>query len=138
MHVCMDCYEHYDYRFLSLPPDRIYVCPKNNCQGDVVELDELIAPTIILLNQKGYTTKYCCSGHWYENPNGYIFFEDWVDKFDVLPEGFEYDPPHTYAGEFSTFRNKHNEEDGVSEYDFVIESNKSLLKWAEALPDANF
>ncbi len=34
------------------------------------EIDELIAPTVQVLNRKRYTTKYCCSGH----P-----FEKWVE-----------------------------------------------------------
>lgn len=30
---------------------------------DNFECDDLLAPTIALLLQKGYTTKYCCQGH---------------------------------------------------------------------------
>ena len=32
-------------------------------RDDVFEVDDLIADTIILLNKKGYKTKYCCAGH---------------------------------------------------------------------------
>lgn len=32
-------------------------------QKPYFECDELFAPTICILNKKGYKTKYCCSGH---------------------------------------------------------------------------
>lgn len=32
-------------------------------RDDMVEVDEVIAPVIQRLNQKGYVTEYCCSGH---------------------------------------------------------------------------
>lgn len=37
---------------------------KCNCKNrKVVDIDRLIYPTIKLLNEKGYITDYCCSGH---------------------------------------------------------------------------
>ena len=42
------------------------------------EIDELIFPIIQLLNQKGYTTKYSCAGHYYKNDIEDIIF-DWYD-----------------------------------------------------------
>ncbi len=65
-----------------------------------VEIDELIAPTVQVLNRKGYITKYCCSGHpfekWVESKglsNGtrpirsYICFENGI-TLPRLPHGF--------------------------------------------------
>lgn len=43
-------------------------------------IDELIAPVIQVLNQKGYTTKFCCSGH----P-----LEDWLMRTSKTEEGYE-------------------------------------------------
>lgn len=61
---------------------------KSKLSWEVVELDELITSTIIELNKKGYYTKFCCSGHWYQNkPNTYIYFLDNCLP-DIVPEGF--------------------------------------------------
>lgn len=66
------------------------------------ECDEMIAPTISLLNKKGYKTKYCCSGHSYpysftkyheslpvelENKNGIIL--DTVELCDEMKDFYE-------------------------------------------------
>ena len=48
------------------------------------ECDELIAPTIALLNKKGYTTKNCCSGHPYEDIGNMIIHLQEEDK-DLTP-----------------------------------------------------
>lgn len=40
-------------------------------RGYFFECDELIAPTIQLLNYKGYKTKFCCSGHAYNDTERY-------------------------------------------------------------------
>lgn len=67
------------------------VCPISNCPGSIIEVDELMLPTIIELNRKGYYTKFCCSGHYYDNcPNLYICFDDSYDfKNTKLPPGFK-------------------------------------------------
>ncbi|RXZ78014.1 hypothetical protein EBB07_28570 [Paenibacillaceae bacterium] len=143
MYICLTCYEIYDSSFLNLSNaknKRKCDCPKHSCHGDVVQIDELIAPTIILLNQKGYATKYCCSGHWYSDhpPNAYIMFEGEVEKFRVLPQGFKYDVDTInskrtyYAG--NTIRNNYNDSDNLSKFEFVLSSNKRLYDWAVSLP----
>jgi len=38
-------------------------CITPECNSKIVQLDNLIADSILLLNKKGYTTGYCCSGH---------------------------------------------------------------------------
>ncbi len=42
---------------------QIYHNDQNIVPDGYVEIDEWIAPTIQVLNQKGYLTKFCCSGH---------------------------------------------------------------------------
>lgn len=132
MHVCMECYEFYDEKFLMNFSGEI-LCPKTNCEGDVIELDELIAPTILLLNQKGYMTKYCCSGHWYDYIlSPYIFFyDDYIP--DTIPTSFKWDDHK--EGVKHTIRARYDEDGSESRYDFVIRVNRELYEWAEGLPE---
>src|SRR5699024_5601752 len=103
---------------------------------DVVELDELIAPTIILLNQKGYFTKYCCSGHWYENVcSPYIYFESGFEPVCEPPKDFtwefiERDDGNTIIrAEYDGDKN-----DIIMKYHWVYWVNDNLYKWADNLP----
>ena len=50
--------------YMNLETYNIFNFISNNVDKDkFVEIDELIAPIISLLNKKGYKTKFCCSGH---------------------------------------------------------------------------
>lgn len=134
MHVCMDCYEYYDHKFLKRDVQDMYVCPKTSCSGDVVEIDELIAPTIILLNQKGYITKYCCSGHWYsECSTPYIYFYDFVELPEILPYGFKYEQTNTIRKRFDDF-----EDEYLNKYNFIVQTNKDLYEWAFSLTEFEY
>ena len=61
-------------------------------QDKYVPVDSGICRAIVHLNERGYTTKYCCEGH--GHGNGYIYFElldeeksnALVDKFVSLAE----------------------------------------------------
>ena len=130
MLVCLKCFEVYVQNTLikkeSVVTDSYCLCPKVNCLGEVVELDELITPTIIELNKKGYYTKFCCSGHWYQNkPNTYIYFLDNCLP-DIVPEGF-------IVQEKSIIRSRFEDSNYDSKFDFVIDMNKRLYEWAKKL-----
>ena len=56
-------------------------------QAPLFEVDEFIAPVISLLNKKGYTTLYCCSGYWVKE----------------VRDGFQI--PNNFC--YITFKNKH-------------------------------
>lgn len=56
--VCPCCYSIYRDRLV------INRCPKLDCvTGELIEIDEMMAPIITTLWKKGYDTKACCSGH---------------------------------------------------------------------------
>lgn len=93
----------------------VYICTKTfevfrdlsdtRISAPLFECDELLAPTISILNRLGFTTESCCSGHaceykeprhitpvWRDN-NCYICFtkdlEEMEKKGFVVPEGFQ-------------------------------------------------
>lgn len=52
---------------------------------DIIPIDDSIADLIFKLNNSGYYTKYCCSGHpW--SPNGYILFKE---RYDIVPKVYK-------------------------------------------------
>lgn len=55
-------------------------------QEDYFECDDLIAPAISLLNRKGYTTKWCCSGHAYGGIQEAIVYDKMPDLCDIQSE----------------------------------------------------
>ncbi len=76
------------------------IFPRFEEENDYIEIDELIAPAIILLNKKGYITEFCCSGHLYpteeygeiikENQCYIKFTKDYFSGVEKLPKDFYY------------------------------------------------
>ena len=63
--MCEDCLTVFD----STSVEKLNSCPIHGCYGELFEIDELMIDIITNLRNKGYDTKYCCSGHWnYNNP----------------------------------------------------------------------
>ena len=120
-----------------------------------VYIDELIAPTIAVLNQKGYTTRFCCSGHpendWFSldrteesgvqtsaNPlNAYIAFETGIE-LPTLPEGFETERNVVYdrlvIRKWYKVENAHDNE-YFEKARQILDSMKELYEWALTLPE---
>lgn len=91
--VCLGCWEMYRISLDYCPKKSCYACP-------VVEIDELMYPIIKILNDKGYATDNCCSGHVYHNSHSaYISFGDFIQEeldtheierlFTNLPKGWK-------------------------------------------------
>ena len=70
------------------------VCPicwereeeKKECKHDkdsFVEIDDNISDIIVMLNKKGYHTRYCCGGHDRLLDEVYIMFSKW-DSHDII------------------------------------------------------
>ena len=56
-----------------------------------VEIDDQLISPMIILNKKGYTTKYCCAGHAHEGLLGsYVMFEEPIFKLVDLMFNREY------------------------------------------------
>lgn len=139
MHVCLECYEIYKFSSLNKRDFDLYEecqCPRVNCGGMVVEIDELIAPTIITLNQKGYITEYCCSGHWYKTKESFKPYIKFVDKESfppIVPDGWEIKDAcvikHKSKNEFTST---------IEQYSYVAKLNQLLFQWAIDLPNNSY
>jgi len=91
MYLCLKCYQVYGDNIKFDKKLDWNFCPKSNCNGNTIEIDELFIPIIIELNKKGYKTTYSCSGHIYDSHiNSYIGFEGDI-KLNSLPNGYVYD-----------------------------------------------
>ena len=109
---------------------------------NMIILDDLMITPILLLNKKGYTTAWCCSGHLYENANtGYIRFIDDIFQYnDVIKPSKEIDLSHNeyvYIDNNKTLRAKRNielEKKSIEDLNAsIIGFNKTVLEWAQAL-----
>ena len=98
MLVCLSCWEVFEKDIMNPAYAGQMWCPKRSCGGvDVFDIDECLIPVIKMLNEKGYLTEYCCSGHfWDSRPESdfyggaYISFNECVGIKDIinLPLGF--------------------------------------------------
>lgn len=125
---------------------------------DYIDVDELIAPTIQILNQKGYTTRFCCSGHpltdhwlWRDAEaeegyvkagaplHSYILFEEGI-TLPSLPPGFE-EGINKYGDKPRMFIEKDHPITSAAENQFfakaqrILETMKELYEWALELPE---
>lgn len=103
--MCPNCGNVYYTNMLKAQPcgkSFEYYCPNYNCLGAYLfTIDELMIPAVKKLNDLGYKTRFCCSGH---NRNivveregrtiqerGYIYF---VTPPETCPVGWEFDENH--------------------------------------------
>lgn len=146
IYVCLDCFTEYSSLYFSIVQSSVAehfryekFCVMTNCDGRVVELDELIAPAIILLNQKGYYTNYCCSGHFYGKGDSsfYVQFSEHdfysipYERFDTIPKGFtmKFDDSPTIR-----YNLKHGKKLGSSALlKEITKVNLAFLEWVERL-----
>ena len=111
--------------------------PPVSLENDIFKLIDYIGDknsqsAIKILNDKGYTTKFCCSGHYdSQHPNGYISFEYWVELPSV-PKGFMLDED----GDGITIRTiLPYETPTIEDFKTICDNAKILLDWAISLPD---
>jgi hypothetical protein len=132
MLTCTTCWEL--YRSSSGTILDGYSCPKRDCQGHVADIDELLLPAIVLLNEKGYMTKNCCSGHFHAgtSDSAYIQFEETVEQEDlpVLPKGFKFD---TGNQNLVCIRRELRAKDQFDLHRKAVESSIDVLEWARTI-----
>ena len=141
-YMCMGCYEIYN--------EDLGVCPKANCAGTVVEIDELMLPAIRLLNQKGYLTAFCCSGHVYDNGcDAHVILESlMLDIFEdeaiikikeLLPVSWTMEIDKLGRMNFRHQLQKDWDlEFYVNTYEDILEANLDFLHFVQQLPELDW
>ena len=142
MLVCLTCWEVLDSNVLNRANDDSLWCPKKNCAQEVVDIDECIILVIQELNEKGYMTVACCSGHFWDGlpessfpPYTYILFDESVEPVDLpnLPDGFKIELNRGGAG-FS-IRKKYDIEDPMGLHIAILKTAIELTTWARGLAE---
>jgi len=78
--VCLECYNI----GFKISENNSVICPKCG-NKNLVNIDDLLIPSIILFNRKGYGTLFSCQGH-LRNKNLYIWFKGKIPP--KLPKEF--------------------------------------------------
>lgn len=121
--------------------------PDDDFENHLFEVDDNIQPALTILNQKGYVTRYSCSGHSEDKfTNAYIMF-DRPYQFDDMPKGWRYDN-FTYRGIKKEYRHLIRpinltykeilQMDEIELYDYLAKVNKDLFIWAEKLEECSY
>lgn len=133
--MCKRCLEVFHFKSL-ISSERKY-CPRVGCNGQIFEVDELMAPIIINLNQKRYRTSFCCSGHWYDSRvDTYIAFEHHIE-LPVVPKGFDVEYPNSDTTNGTVIRSSWGYGRNATKEQKLIQiakDNLTLLEWSEVLP----
>ena len=120
MYLCSKCFD-----ILYSKYHKCTKCDFKNYEEENIEIDSKLAFQISILNKKGYTTKFCCSGHSLDEWVGtYIYFED---KMDSCPEDWYIDDDgYIIRGN----RNRDWVElDFITRENILTNYNANLLKW---------
>lgn len=138
--LCNECFEVYDSYYIKDNENGFNRCPKYNCYGEVFDIDELMIPTIIELNKKGYITEYCCSGHSIEKRIlTYIVISD-IINFKKLPENFDVEYDSYNGRNRTTIRynynlTKNSDLTPQENLNKICKINNDLLDWAISLEE---
>lgn len=92
-------------------PYKIGECLIYGCGGDIVNIDEDMVPIIYIMNDKGYSTKFCCSGH-PDGPCGGYFTAYII--IDIEYSSFAEINPHIIANDWKYIEITDIEKDHVS------------------------
>jgi len=146
IYLCLNCFKYNQVTYLVSDKSNIQC---TNCgEHKIIEIDDLLAPIVKILNQKGYTTLYCCSGHLCKDGcNTYITFPSNIE-LPLIPENFILEDKEFYTiqGWDKFYDNtkysirrwymdvRQNDE---LLYKEIINVHLQLLEWAKILPNLN-
>lgn len=143
--VCLKCFEIYNGQYIYSRDKRAHQCPKANCIGDIVVVDDFMVNTIVALNEKGYKTTYCCSGHVSDINADFssccIRFSGEMESHikNNIPDGFAFFKPNREDSfpEFQIVFDIKGHSKGLSfpeKLRLIAETNISVFNWAISLP----
>jgi hypothetical protein len=98
--------------------------------GDfILDVDRLIAETVVLLNKKGYKTISSCQGHPGPNSNSYIEFREQYTM--PMPKGYKKERLPLFIRKYFHCVNDNYDLQRV----LIRENANELHRWAMGLPD---
>lgn len=132
--MCTGCFEKQRFFKLKSREQDYHPYHVGNCQcgGIVCEVDDLCIDAIILLNKKGWTTKFCCSGHLdAEDIGTYVYFKYAPDT--LPPVGFRWDRSNNMPT--IRYRMAYGNLTGLRGYKRLLDLNYNLYVWANSLSE---
>ena len=136
--ICRNCFEVFDEdnlaeKYKNKKWNTMLICPKTSCNTIAVigPIDDMITPTVLELNKKGYLTDFCCSGH-YNDYDLYIKFEFNIIIPKNIPKGFVLEEDNIIR--YNPDNVNILEDTLIIEWEELLEANKCLYLWALSLP----
>ena len=124
--MCPCCYKVYRKELVDLSWNRCPDIECDSCDAEMFEIDELMIEPIRILNKKGYTTRFCCSGHVYESfKSSYISFHHLID-LNSAPVGWVLE-----KGEFDAIRLNNSTLFNNVDYN-------NPINWCKSLPESDY
>lgn len=126
MNLCIKCLKTFKNYEIDKNQKSYITATCKLCNGDIVEVDELILPTIIELNRKNWTTEFSCSGHLDE---GYLYtYIKFKFRPSTTPEGFYFSDLNCI-----TINDGNRNLTGLEGYKELLNINTKLYEWALSL-----
>lgn len=114
------------------------ICPDATCEKRLVEIDENMVVPIGILNEKGYITAYCCSGHVHRHIcGGYIAFRPDSPLPHSTPKGWTWDKTILDNGQHCIRWSFKRGDNIIDRQKMILQKTQALVNWCENLRDAN-
>lgn len=137
---CPNCNRFYAMEYLADGRRKAW-CPDITCKHELVEMDENMIAPIKVLNEKGYRTSFCCSGHVDRDYfGGYIAFHPSVVPYlpDSTPAGWEWDEKPTTVSGVWGLRYKFDKDDSIEKRALKMHFRlHALVEWCMKLDTIN-
>jgi hypothetical protein len=138
-YICTDCYEISKEQKLDMTKS-FCKCNYNNFLMSYEHIDDLFLEIIQVLNQKGYTTNICCSGHQKglkRKALSYITFECNV-TLPYIPSNYRLkkkisDDPETYGEIYYSIHTIVNSKTKKGLNNELLNNSLKVLEWVESL-----